>query len=85
MIPTSERLALALEKIDAPAEMIRAARAGRYDDYKSGSATPIRDLVLDLHRIGAHALKHAAIAGQFDATKEETDAWDAREGKKMES
>ena len=79
MIPTSEKLALALESINAPAEMVRAARAGRYDDFKSDSATPIRDLVVDLHRIGATALKKAAIMGEYDATKEEAAAWHRRQ------
>ena len=80
MIPTTERLAQALENAAAPEEMVRAARAGRYDDFKSESATPIFDLVRDLQRIGAKDLAQRAIAGEFDASKEEADAWYAAEG-----
>lgn len=80
-IPTTEKLALALEEINAPTEMIEAARAGRYDDFKSDSATPIVDLVRHLQKIGAHALAREAMSGKFDATKEEADAWFAGEGK----
>jgi hypothetical protein len=81
MIPTTEKLALALEKINAPAEMIRAARAGRYDDFKSESTTPILDLMRDLKKIGALGLATRALKGEFDATKEEADAWYEKEGR----
>jgi hypothetical protein len=85
MIATTEKLALALEKIAAPGEMIRAARAGRYDVFKSESTTPIRDLVFELRRIGAHALVQRAINGHFDATKEEAEAWHREQGWKEEA
>lgn len=80
MIPTTEKLAKALEEINAPEQMIHAARAGRYDDSKSESGTPIMDLVRDLRRIGAHGLVQQVMEGEFDATKEESDAWYAKEG-----
>jgi hypothetical protein len=80
MIPTTEKLALALEKIKAPEEMVRAARAGRYDDFKSESATPIKDLVTDLLHIGARPLAQVAMNGGFDASKEESEAWYREQG-----
>lgn len=80
MIPTTEKLAKALEDVNAPEQMIHAARAGQYDDFKSESATPIMDLVRDLRRIGAHGLVQQAMNGEFDATKEEAAAWHASEG-----
>jgi hypothetical protein len=81
MIPTSEKLALALEKINAPQEMIGAARAGRYDDYKSESATPLLDLIKGLRKIGAYGMITRVINGHFDSTKEEAEAWEREQGK----
>ena len=94
MIPTSEKLALALESIHAPQEMVRAARDGMYDDFKSDLATPIGQLVQDLDSLAeawwheghpeaaekARALKKAALIGKFDASKEEAAAWAEKEG-----
>ena len=78
---TSEKLALALEKAKAPKLMIEKARAGCYDDFKSESATPIRDLVMDCQAHGLHALAQDAIKGKFDASTGEAQAWFANEGK----
>lgn len=63
--------------------MERAARAGRYDDYEGETATPIIDLVNDLKAAGEHDLAKRAINGEFDATKEEAEAWYEREGKHL--
>ncbi len=63
--------------------MEKAARAGRYDDYEGTTATPIIDLVNDLKQTGAHDLAKRAIAGEWDATKEEAEAWYQREGKNL--
>jgi hypothetical protein len=82
-MPTTERVALALEAINAPVHMIAAARAGRYDDFKSQSATPIGDLVSDLWDLktpAAQALSERAAGGEFDATREEADDWYRRQG-----
>ncbi len=57
--------------------MERYARAGRYDDFESESATPIADLVSDLRTQGQEALAKRAIDGEWDSTKEESDAWAA--------
>lgn len=74
---TSERLAAALEAANAPKAMVTAARAGCYDDFKSESPTPIMDLVRDLRQCGLTHLADRAIAGEFDATREESEAWAA--------
>lgn len=79
-ISTKERLARALESAKAPAEMITEARAGRYDDYESGSATPISDLIRHAIHFGLSGIAAMAMDGQFDGTAEEAEAWFAREG-----
>lgn len=71
---TKERLALVLEGIGQPG-MAAEARRGRYDDFESDSATPIMDLVRDLHAVGHHDIARRAIEGEWDATSEEADAW----------
>lgn len=80
---TTEKLARALIIEGAPAQMVAAARAGRYDDFKSESATPIIDLVKDLQRLGLRGLALRAMNGDFDASKEESAAWFEREGKDL--
>lgn len=82
MIATKERLAKALEEIAAPREMIAAARAGRFDDFESASATPIGDLVSELWSLGTagQLLAKRAIDGEFDGTAAESEAWAARSG-----
>lgn len=74
-LPTSERLARALREAGAPPPMIIAARDGHYDDYRSPLAMPLTQLVADCRAIGLHELVGRVIAGEFDATKEEADAW----------
>jgi hypothetical protein len=74
-IPTTERLARALEAAGAPQEMIARARGGFYDEFKSDLATPIVQLVQDAREAGLKGIAERAIDGEFDATKEESDAW----------
>jgi len=81
--PTTERLAAALEAAAAPAAMIERARAGYYDDYKSELATPCIQLVHDLGAAGLKELQDRAIDGEFDGTREESDAWFQSEGRGM--
>lgn len=92
ILPTTERLALSLEHAHAPKVMITAARAGAYDDCKSESATPITDLVRDLTQAARDApgqplkgdmlrLAQRAKLGEFDATREESEAWAAVEAR----
>jgi hypothetical protein len=85
---TKEKLATALVQAHAPPWMIDKARKGGYDDYESESATPINDLVNDLVKHGLDnpamdALKHDAVRGRFDGTKEESEAWMKREGRHL--
>lgn len=78
-VPTTERLARAMEQALCPVQMIASARAGLYDDFKSELALPMQHLVADLRRVGQHALARRVIDGEFDATREEGDAWAASE------
>ena len=80
---TTEKLAQALEKAGAPAQMVARARRGNYDDFQSDSATPIVNLVRDLNLIGLHDLAKRAMNGEFDSTKEEAEEWFHREGKDL--
>lgn len=80
---TKERLAEALTQASAPAAMIQRARHGDYDDYESELGTPIVQLVRDCQAAGLPALAQRAINGEFDGTKEEADAWFAREGRHL--
>jgi len=80
-IPTTERLAKALEEAGAPADMIANARKGYYDDYKSELALPCIQLVADLQALGLDDLRRRAMDGEFDGTPEESAAWFAEEGK----
>ena len=81
-ISTKERLAQVLHSAGL-LDMEKAARAGRYDDFESESATPMIDLVNDLRAFGNHALATRAMNGEFDATKDEAEAWYQREGKNL--
>lgn len=76
-LPTTERLARALEEAHAPAEMVANARAGVYDDYKSDYPMPILRLVEHARAAGLPNIANRAINGEFDATKAEFDAWAA--------
>lgn len=76
-LPTTERLAQALEAANDPklALMIVRARDGYYDDYKSDIAAPITNLVWDLEQAGHPELAQRAKDGEFDGTFEEAVAW----------
>jgi len=74
---TAAYLAGELQAAGAPLGMIAKARAGYYDDYKSPLATPIMQLVRDLSAAGLPELMARATRGDFDANKEEADAWAA--------
>ena len=86
-IPTSEKLALAMEAAGVPPNLVAKARNADYDDYRSEvSATPCVDLVRDLYGLASTAdnpdkaarfmeLRARAINGEFDAQKWESDAW----------
>ena len=73
--PTAERLARAMAQALCPISMVKRAREGYYDDYRSDLAMPLVQLVDELRGIGQHALAERVVAGEFDGTKEESDAW----------
>lgn len=73
--PTTERLARDLDEAGAPVEMVEAARAGLYDDFKNPLATPCIQLVVDLRKAGLTDLADRAADGEWDATPEESKAW----------
>lgn len=74
-VPTTERLALALEAAGAPPYMVQRARQGYYDDYKSPLAGPIMQLVADATAERLPEIATRAADGEFDGTREEADEW----------
>jgi hypothetical protein len=73
--PTTERLARALEEAGAPTAMIERARQGYYDDFKSPLAMPEMQLLTDARAAGLESIAEGVLRGEWDATKEESDAW----------
>jgi hypothetical protein len=73
--PTTERLARVLETEGLPAGMVAAARDGYYDDFKSPLAMPETQLYHDLLAQNRPDLADRVKDGEWDATKEESDAW----------
>jgi len=80
---TKERLTQALAESSAPEWMIKNAINGQYDDFESQHPTPISLLVADCRANGLDAIAARAIDGDFDASKEESDAWFESEGKDL--
>jgi hypothetical protein len=76
-LPTTERLARALEASANPALVAMAAKArqGYYDDFRSDVPDPIRRLVRDLNAAGAIELAERAMRGEFEATEREAQEW----------
>ncbi len=76
-LPTTERLARALEALNDPRllNMIAQARAGYYDDFKSTLNFPCIQLVRDLEAAGHPDLAARARDGEFDASEAEAHAW----------
>lgn len=72
---TADRLAAALVEAGAPRAMVDKARRGYYDDYRSEHAFPVSQLVTDARRKGLEDIARRAADGEFDGTKEESDAW----------
>ena len=75
--PTKERLAAALGEAGLSVMQQRAA-AGYYDDFESPLATPIIQLVTDLRAAGREDLAKLAMNGEWDSTREESQAWAKR-------
>jgi hypothetical protein len=74
---TNEKLARALLEINAPPGMIQRAREGYYHDFMSPLDLPTIALVDDLAKIGpkAQKLRSRVMAGDFDATDDESEEW----------
>lgn len=77
MKPTTERLAEALKAAGAPPDMISRASEGYYDDFKSPLAMPEMQLRLDALALGLDSIAEGVLRGEWDATREESDAWAA--------
>ena len=73
--PTTDRLAEALSLAGAPKDMIERALAGYFDDFLSPLPAPIVQLVTEARKYGLVDIARRAMAGEFDSTKEESDAW----------
>jgi hypothetical protein len=74
---TTEKLATELDKANLP-QMAQKARQGYYHDFLSPLVTPCLQLEADLRAIGtreAEAIRQRHLNGEFDARKEESDAW----------
>jgi len=76
---TKDRLAQELRAINLEGMAVLASM-GKYDDFLSDDAMAIVNLANELAKVGsveALALRRRVIGGEFDATKEESDAWAA--------
>ncbi len=73
-LPTSEYLARTLEA-DELYELGARAREGEFDDWQSPHATPEIVLYHELRKVGREDLIRRLMAGEFDGTKKESDAW----------
>jgi hypothetical protein len=74
---TKDILAAELSKAGLT-HMAEMAAEGYYHDFLSPLATPCIQLAADLAGVGtseAMALRARAVAGEFDASKEEGDTW----------
>lgn len=80
---TKDRLAQALREAHAPDDMVLKAVGGYYDDYESPLATPIMQLARDCNEHRLWHLEKRVKAGEFDGTREESEAWYEREGKHL--
>ena len=81
-IATKQKLAAVLRERGLTV-MARRAERGYYDDYESDLVAPINQLVADLRAHGAEDLAKRAIDGEWDGSREEGEAWFAREGKQL--
>lgn len=72
---TKDILAKALSDSGAPPFMVELASVGAYDDFESNSATPQLDLMRDCHQLGLTEFRQRVMDGEFDATREESEAF----------
>jgi hypothetical protein len=75
--PSTQKLVRALEAEHNPKleAIIRRAKRNEFNDYFSESAMPIVDLVRALEKAGFRALATRARNGEFDGTREESEAY----------
>jgi hypothetical protein len=75
--PSSQKLVQALAELNDAAlvPIMNKAQQDYYHDFKSPLAMPEHQLVHDLRILGHESLAQRVINGEFDATKEEADAW----------
>lgn len=76
-LQTKDKLAQALMEANLP-EMAEKATKGLYDDFLSPDPLAAVTLAKDLEKVGtkkARELLKRHLAGEFDATKEESDEW----------
>lgn len=71
---TKEKLALVLAAEGMP-DLAALARAGRFDDFESESATPCVDLYNEFIRRKRKDLAQRVANGEWDSTAEESEAW----------
>lgn len=84
MTGTTEKLVAALKEAGAPSGMIREAEADQFHDFRSDSATPVHDLVEMARTYNLTDIANRAIAGEFDATREDAEEWaKGAEGQKI--
>lgn len=86
MMDTKERLAQELEKeYQTPSLqiLIKRVREGDFDEFQGKYATPLVELVKELRKLGLYSFSRRIINGEFDATKEEAEAWFEKEGKDL--
>lgn len=74
--PTAENLAKILDAEGLPALAARA-RANEFHDYRSPHTFPEHVLAAELRDAGREDLRQRVIAGEFDASREESQAWAA--------
>lgn len=75
--PSTDKLVSALQQAQAPTDLINDAKAQQFHDFLSPSALPMSNLVNRLTGANLLDLARMAMAGEFDANKEEADAWGA--------
>ena len=72
---TKERLAKVLRAAGAEPCVVQKALDGVYDDFESELPNPIAQLVNDCEREHLSLIAARARGGEFDATREEAEAW----------
>lgn len=75
---TRDRLAAAIREVATETRHERLAtraEGGEFDDYADTHVCPVTELHRLCRQFGLHSLADRVAAGEFDATKEESDEW----------